>query len=157
MPESFVRKPRWEDHELNYMAQQYNTTIPIEDIATALGRSTTAVRLKLVREGIKPLSDIAKFAWSEAEEEQLINLLKTDTVVDIAYKLNRTYDSVFGKIYHMGLPVLHHCKVSNITKRIPLLTRQMYKTLYKAGFEHKDIVNILHLEQYPYSLFKRLQ
>ena len=142
MIESYVRKPRWQEHELKYLEQHYSPDMALEEAASELGRTPTAVRLMLVRAHIKPPAGIKKFPWSEVETERLKALLPLMPVQDVCYFLNRSYNSVQAKLRHMGLSIVHKSK-----RHPPIegVKQSMYNSLLKDGFSHEAIVNALQL------------
>lgn len=91
----------WTEKEIAYLKENYYIVSAITEIATALKRSPSSVRVKAQRLGLKKRESRH---WTQEELDYLEDQWGAFTYESIAKKLNRTPEAVRVKAIHLGYP-----------------------------------------------------
>jgi DNA-binding MarR family transcriptional regulator len=97
---------KWTAKEVALLKELY-PECPIGEIAKRLGRTTSTVKNRAYRLGLKRKSSLGKL-WTAEEVQLLIELYSThEDIQDIAERIGRTPNAVRAKAHYLGFGKSH--------------------------------------------------
>ena len=93
------KRSSWTEEEESLLIE-YSKKYDVKEIAKRLNRSSSSISSKLTYMGLS--AKISSKFWSNEEIEQLKKLAEEKTVDEISLIMNRTTESILGKLYRLG-------------------------------------------------------